>query len=172
MKILMFTEGTIIMPNFSPETTRDERVRQSLNQAPFIHDFKSYVPNGNPTIKILAWKQQGAKIFYLTSRTTPSEIEDIRNVLNKYNFPDCQNLYYRQEGEAYKDVAQKLLPDVLIEDDCESIGGEVEMTFPHIKAELQHKIKPIIVKEFGGIDHLPDNLSLVLPKDFLASSRF
>lgn len=47
-----------------------------------------------------------------------------------------------------------MIPDILIEDDCESIGGEKEMVYPHIKDELKSKIKSIVVKEFEGIDHL------------------
>ena len=51
------------------------------------------------------------------------------------------------------------MPDVLVEDDCESIGGEVEMTYPHIRPELKPRIKSVVVREFGGIDHLPDDIS-------------
>lgn len=61
-------------------------------------------------------------------------------------------------GEHYKDVAERVRPDVLVEDDCERIGGEVQMTYPHIRAELKARIVSIVVKEFGGIDHLPDNV--------------
>ena len=50
------------------------------------------------------------------------------------------------------------MPDILIEDDCESIGGKVEMTYTHIKPEVKRSIKSIPVKEFGGIDHLSDDL--------------
>jgi len=48
--------------------------------------------------------------------------------------------------------------DVAVEDDCESIGGETEMTYPGIRPELKSKVKSVVVKESGGIDHLPDNL--------------
>jgi len=51
------------------------------------------------------------------------------------------------------------MPDIIIEDDCESIGGKYEMTYTHIKPELKKRIKSIVVEEFGGIDHLPDNIS-------------
>ncbi len=62
------------------------------------------------------------------------------------------------EGEEFKDIAERLMPDTIIEDDCESIGGEDQMTYTHIKPELRKRIKLITVKEFGGIDHLPDNI--------------
>jgi len=54
------------------------------------------------------------------------------------------------------------MPDILIEDDCESIGGESEMTYPHIREDLKQKIKSIVVKEFQGIDHLPDSLTALI----------
>lgn len=50
------------------------------------------------------------------------------------------------------------MPDVLIEDDCESIGGEPQMTYPHVKKNKKKLIKSIVVKEFSGIDNLPDSL--------------
>jgi len=78
--------------------------------------------------------------------------------LRKHGFPDGR-IFFRHSGERYNGVAESVLPDILIEDDCESIGGRKEMTYPHIKPELKARIKPIVVKEFGGIDHLPDDIS-------------
>ena len=132
MKIMVFTEGTTLRYNLK-------------------------IPSGNAPAKLHKWKGQGAEIMYLTSRTKPDELDIVRHLLEQYDFP-IGELFYRHEREAYKDVAERVLPDMLIEDDCESIGGEVEMTWPHIKPELKTRIKSIVVKEDGGIDHLPDNL--------------
>jgi uncharacterized protein YnzC (UPF0291/DUF896 family) len=162
MKILVFTEGTVLMYPSAERLTREERVEQSKTRDKSVYDFKNHVPNGNAVEKIKFWKDQGADIYYLTSRRTFDEVNDIKNVLYKYNFPDNDNLLFRKEGEEYKDVAEKLIPDVLVEDDCESIGGEVEMTYPYVREDIKNKIKPIIVKEFGGIDHLPDNINQLL----------
>jgi hypothetical protein len=74
----------------------------------------------------------------------------------------ANQVFFPYSDEQYHDVAERVLPDVLIEDDCESIGGEKEMTYPHIKPELKAKIKSIVVKEFGGIDHLPDDTSALM----------
>lgn len=123
------------------------------------YDSSSYIPVGHAAEKLLSWKKQGAEIYYLTSRRIKEEVETIRTILKKYNFPDSNNLYFRHQGEDYKDVAERLSPNIIVEDDCESIGGEVEMTYPHIRPDLKAKIKPIIVKEFEGINHLSDNLS-------------
>ena len=177
MKILVFTEGTIIMHGNAKGVSRDEAVRQSklagiqqeertlsydmksLKESDLgsPYDFTSYIPVGHAAEKLMHWRKQGAIILYLTSRRIKKEVEAIRTILKKYSYPDANNLYFRHQGEDYKDVAERLIPDVIVEDDCESIGGEIEMTYPHIRADLKAKIKPIIVKEFEGINHLPDN---------------
>ena len=119
--------------------------------------FNKYEPTGNAVAKLTGWVKQGAQICYLTSHQDPKMIPIDQRVLDKYGFPKGE-IYWRQNGEAYKDVAERVRPDVLIEDDCESIGGEVEMTYPHIREDLKPKIKSIVVKEFQGIDHLPEKL--------------
>jgi len=147
--------------------SREERVKQSQNiiaqfkvRPGSVRDFKNYIPVGNAVEKLNSWKQQGAEIIYLTSRKIKSEIETIKKILSKNNFPDFKNLYFRKQGEKYKNVAEKLLPDVFVEDDCESIGGEKEMVYPHIKKELKSKIKSVVIKEFEGIDNLPIDITL------------
>ncbi len=78
-------------------------------------------------------------------------------VLRKSEIPDGP-VYFRQEGECYADIAERVLPDILVEDDCESIGGEPKMTYPHIRPELKEKMKSVVVKEFSGINLLPDDI--------------
>ncbi len=141
MRIMIFTEGTIIM-------------HANANAA---KDYPSYVPIGDAAQKIKAWKGQGAEILYLTSRTQASEVKIIRDLLGKYGFTDGQ-LLFRKKGEAYRDAAERIVPEILIEDDCESIGGKDEMTITHVRPEIKKKIKSIVVKEFGGIDELPDEI--------------
>ncbi len=70
-------------------------------------------------------------------------------------FPE-RRLFHRLKGEECPVVAERVKPDILIEDDCESIGGEREMA--SYKLDRKAKIRAIIVKEFGGIDHLPDEM--------------
>jgi hypothetical protein len=158
MKILIFTEGTIIMHKTAIGHSRDEIVKQVENEEESVHDYQSYVPVGNAVKKLQNWKNDGAEILYLTSRKKSEEVKQIQNILKKFNFPDGQ-LLFRQKNEEYKDVAEKIIPDVLIEDDCESIGGIDEMTITHVKPEIKKKITSIPIKEFGGIDHLPDKIS-------------
>lgn len=144
MKILIFTEGTALKP--------------ASIESHNAHLFRQYIPNGNVVWKLQSWKKQGAEIYYLTSREIPEEIDDIRYVLEKYDFPQFQNILFRTNGQEYKDVVESLIPDIFIEDDCASIGGEAEMTYPHIKSEIQALIHSIIVKEFASIDYLPDDV--------------
>jgi hypothetical protein len=172
MKILVFTEGTILTHKRWIGIPREEVVKQvkkwsSLSKeeleklqktgcAPSPGYFAALVPIGNCVRKIETWKNQGATIVYLTSRRKPEEVNAIKKILDKYKFPEGE-LLFRKEGEDYKDVAEKVMPDIIIEDDCESIGGEEEMTYPGIRPELKPRMKSIVVKEFSGIDHLPDN---------------
>lgn len=165
MKILIFTEGTALTFKSGKGLSREEQVKQSIlegmqrEKVPVkegsVHDYANYIPIGNVVEKLTNWKNQGVTIYYLTSRRIKKEIDNIKNVLQEYNFPDSQNLLFRQQEENYANVAEKLKPDILIEDDCESIGGEKEMTYTNIKKDLKPKIKHISVKEFRGIDHLP-----------------
>lgn len=158
MKILIFTEGTILMHKNAVGHARSTIVRQVMEQESSVKNYAEYVPVGNAVDKIQKWQEQSGEIVYLTSRRTDKEINDIRVVLKKYNFP-AGVLEFRQEGEEYKNVAERVMPDILIEDDCESIGGEKEMTYPHIAQRVKEKIKSVVVKEFEGIDHLPDDFS-------------
>ena len=161
MKIMVFLHGTAIMHRNALGRTREQRVRQVLDGDESLYDFASYIPVGDVVRKLQTWEGQGAEIIYLSSHKNVEDVEKDKVVLRNYAFPEGQ-VFIRQGGESYSDVAESVLPNILIEDDCESIGGEKEMTYPHIKPELKAKIKPIVVKEFGGIDHLPDDISTLV----------
>lgn len=156
MKIMVFTEGTIFTHSDWLGLPREEIVQRIRDgERP---DYAGTLPMGEAAKKIRIWSDAGAEILYLTSRRAPDDIEEAREVLQRYDFPPGQ-LFFRLEGEEYKDAAERAMPDILIEDDCESIGGEVEMTYPHIRPEIKTRIISIVVREFGGIDHLPEALS-------------
>ena len=36
------------------------------------------------------------------------------------------------------------------------------MTITHVRPEIKKRIKSIPIREFGGIDHLPDKISALL----------
>ena len=161
MRILIFTEGTILMHKSAIGHSREEIVNQVENEQESVHDYRSYVPVGNAVKKLHNWKDDNAEILYLTSRRKPEEIEQINNILKQHNFPDGK-LLFRRKDEEYKDVVGRVFPNVLIEDNCESIGGIDEMVITHVKPEIKKKIISIPIKEFGGIDHLPDKISTLM----------
>ena len=158
MKIMVFLHGTAIMHKSALGRTRQERVQQVMDKEISIYDFASYVPVGNAVTKLQTWEKQGAEIIYLSSHTKVKDVEKDKFVLMRHGFPIGQ-VFSRQKDEKYQDVVEQILPDVLVEDDCESIGGEKAMTYPHLRPEVKAKIKSVIVKEFGGLDHLPDEIS-------------
>lgn len=172
MKILIFLHGTAIAHKTAEGKTREEILKQAINKDPSIYDYASHIPVGNVVTKLKNWQAQGAEILYLSALTEDEKArgdeivgkDDTKadqEVLNRYGFPKGE-IYHRKKGESYAQIAEKIVPDVLIEDDCESIGGEKEMTITFVRPQIKQKIKSIVVKEFSGIDHLPDNLKDLL----------
>jgi hypothetical protein len=157
MKILIFTEGTIIMHQSAAGLTRDEIIKQVQNHQEGIHDYASFIPIGNSVRKLNNWAKEGAEIIYLTSRKKPGEVRNIQRVLSTHGFPEGR-LMFRQGKQAYQDIAEAVLPNVLVEDDCESIGGAAQMTITNVDAAIKRRIKSVVVREFGGIDRLPDKI--------------
>lgn len=107
--------------------------------------------------KLHKWKKQGAEICYLSAltesgraradeRVSKEDIEADEIALKKHGFPDGK-IYHRKSGEEYRNMIERVnpLPDVIIEDDCESIGKE-EMTYPSLKPELKKRIKHVVAK--------------------------
>jgi hypothetical protein len=161
LKILVFTEGTVIMHASGKGHTREEIFAQVIKKDKAVFSWASYVPIGNAIAKLTTWNNQGAGIIYLTSREKTAEVQSIQKVLRKHGFP-VGRLLFRNRNQEYKDIAEEVAPNILVEDDCESIGGVDKMTITHVRPEIRTKIKSIPVKEFGGIDHLPDNIAELL----------
>jgi hypothetical protein len=155
---MVFLHGTAIMHRSGIGRTRQERVKQSLQGESSVREFAEYVPVGGAVEKLHRWQRQGAEIVYLSSHRSPENVENDRAVLRKHGFPPGE-VYFRSDGEEYSDVVERVAPDILIEDDCESIGGEAQTIYPYMRPETRSILKSIIVPEFGGIDHLPDELS-------------
>ena len=157
MRLLVFLHGTTLMHPGALGRSREERVAQVRDGAdPSVRDYGAYVPVGDAAAKLRRWRQQGAQIDYLSSSRDPDDVAADEQVLRTYGFPPGRVLA-RQPGQRYGDLAARELPDVLVEDDCESIGAD-QMTYPQLPPELRDRIKSIVVPEFGGIDHLPDSV--------------
>ena len=172
MKILVFLQGTLIMHKNAVGKTREKIIEQVKAQGESVRDFASYAPIGNAVEKLDKWVRQGAEIIYLSALTEDKKargdevigkegLSTDKEILDRHSFPKGK-IYHRQKGESYAQIAEKIMPDILIEDDCESIGGEKEMTITFIKPEIQQRIRSVVIKEFGGIDHLPDDLGKLL----------
>jgi len=140
MKIMIFAEGTIIKP-------------RSLFS---LYNHRTYIPIGNAVPLIGTWNQQDAEIVYCTSRKG-KQAEEIARLLMQYGFTGSK-LYFRERRQKYKDIIESVRPDILIEDDCRSIGGSRQMCITHVAPQIKNSIKSIVVKEFKGIDHLSSSV--------------
>lgn len=136
--IMIFTEGTILKP------------KSFLGS----FDHKSYIPIGDCAAKIDRWQSQGAEIVYCTSRRG-RQAEQIARLLKRYGFGGTK-LYYRERGQKYKDLVEQIKPQVLIEDDCKSIGGKWQMCITDVTPLLKGQIISVVVPEFKGIDALAE----------------
>lgn len=136
MKILVFTEGTAT-----------KHPSQEL-----FSDVPSFVPTEGAVEKLAKWWEQGAEICYLTSERWDENPQAVQDTLRRFNFPPGE-LHYRHQDEEYVDVVRRVRPDALIEDDCQSIGRQ-EVITPKLKPDWG--IKGVVVPEFGGLAHLPD----------------
>ncbi|MFX1371520.1 MAG: hypothetical protein ACFFCE_06630 [Promethearchaeota archaeon] len=151
MRILLFLHGTCIMHRNALGLSRIQIVQQVIEDNDHsISDFASYIPIGKVIKKLTSWKNQGAEISYLSSHLTLENVKRDEIVLKKCNFPKG-TIFYRQKEEDWNVQIEKAKPDIIIEDDCESIGGKHQMTFPNLKPELQSKIISIVIKEFGEL---------------------
>lgn len=139
-KVMIFVEGTILKP------------KSWLS----LYNHKSYIPIGNAVSITKKWQKQGADIIYCTS-CKGNKAEDIATLLIKYGFIGSK-LYYRDKGQKYSRLVEEIKPNILIEDDCRSIGGSWQMCITYVQPEIKNIIKSVVVKEFKGIDHLPHEL--------------
>jgi hypothetical protein len=144
MKILVFTEGTCLKPS-DPDKPKQ---------------YASYCGTTSAAKKVRAWNDAGVEIHYLTSRIDKTEIAAIRDVLKRSGFVDGP-LHARADGESYVKVVERLDPDILVEDDCKSIGVDQIIG---IQLNPAIGILSVVVPEFGGLEHLPDNPYELLEK--------
>jgi hypothetical protein len=160
MRLLVFLHGTVLMHAGAADVTRAERVAQVRANDPAVREYAAYVPVGDAVAKLRHWQAAGAVVDYLSSHRNPDHVALDALVLRTHDFPaGC--MLARLPGETYGEVAGREAPDVLIEDDCESIGAD-QVTYPQIAPSVRARIKSIIVPEFSGIDHLPDDPQALL----------
>jgi hypothetical protein len=154
VRILVFLHGTAIMHRTAVGRARAERVRQSRQRDRSVLDFASYVPTEAAVEKVRAWHGHGAEIAYLSSHQDAADVELDRAVLTAHGFP-AGTVLARGPGESYADVARRAGADVVVEDDCESIGGHSRTIAAGLAAAPGRAVTSVIVPEFGGLAHLP-----------------
>ena len=122
MKVGVFLHGTAIMHAAAAGAERDELVRQVLRRDPSVRDFASYVPTPGTAHKLAAWQRHGAIIVCLSSHRHRDDIRADESVISRYGFP-ADSVHGREQGEDYGSLVERLGLAVLVEDDCQSIGG-------------------------------------------------
>lgn len=136
MKIMIFIEGTTFYT-------------QPLL---FLFTKYGYKPIGNTVKTINAWYDKGHEI-YLCSYVRKTRYDFIKSVVDFYGMRYTEILC-REKGEKYNEIVEQLKPDILIEDDCKSIGGLKKRCIADVKEEIKTGIQSIIVPEFIGIDSI------------------
>lgn len=139
-KIMIFLEGTIFY----------------TKPILFLFTVKGYVPIGKCVNIINSWNEQGAEIIFCTY-AKKNKVNFIKRILKEYGL-NYHRLCYRDKKEQYKDIVEQIKPDILIEDDCKSIGGASQMCITNVNPDLKKSIKSIVIKEYTGIDMLSRNL--------------
>lgn len=137
-KIMIFVEGTILKPK-----NNNFFSRICMNR---------YIPINGAIDAIKKWQEEGFEIIYLTSQTGRKAMRMAQH-LDELGFVGSM-VGYRQRRQNYATLIKEEMPDILIEDDCKSIGGEEKMCFNELNNDLKEKIKHIKVDEFKGIDDI------------------
>jgi len=162
MRILVFLHGTSIMhaAGLGLGLGREERVRQSRERETSVLDFASldfasYVPTDRAVEKLNSWARHGAQIEYLSSHRTREDVAIDEQVLASHGFP-IGPVHWRADAESYEEIVRRVGPDLVVEDDCESIGGAGQTVASKLGGE-QGAVPCCIVPEFGGLGHLPND---------------
>ena len=79
-----------------------------------------------------------------------------RAVLSAHGFP-AGTVFCRGPGESYAEAARRAAADIVVEDDCESIGGRSQTIAAGLAAAPGRAVTSVIVPEFGGLAQLPDD---------------
>ena len=142
--------------------TREDTVRRSRERATKGGPLGELIPIGQSAVKVSSWRNHGAEICYVTASKKAENVRRSEEALRRWSFPEGK-LLSRKTGESYRDLAVGIKPDVIVEDDCESIGGAKEMIYPNLPESMKQSIVSVVAREFEGIDHLPDDPERLVP---------
>lgn len=118
----------------------------------FLFTKYGYKPIGHAVEIVNALYDKGYNI-YLCSYVRQRRYPFIQSVVDFYGMKYTEVLC-RGRNEQYRDIVERIRPDILIEDDCRSIGGQAQWCITHVSDELKAQIQSIIVPEFKGIDEI------------------
>ena len=135
-KIMIFVEGTILKPKYNNILSRIS--------------MTTYIPINNAIETLKKWQEEGYEVIYLTSLKGRRAMKMAQH-LDELGFTGSM-VGYRQKNQDYATLIKEELPDILIEDNCLSVGGEQNMCYNLLSDEPKKEIKHIVVEEFKGID--------------------
>lgn len=115
-------------------------------------EFEAFALLGNAVEIVNTWQNEGHDI-YLCSYVRKGRYDIIKSIIDFYGMK-YTDILCRSKGEQYREIVEQLKSDILIEDDCKSIGGHKESCITNVKKELKSKIQSVIVPEFKGIDDI------------------
>ena len=136
MKIMIFIEGT------------------TFYTKPFLFLFTKhgYKPIRNAVKLVNALYDKGNEI-YPCSYVHKSRYDFIKSIVDFYGMRYTEILC-RDKRESYSEIVERIKPNILIEDDCKSIGGLKNCCITYVKKEIKREIQSIIVPEFARIDNV------------------
>lgn len=134
MRIMVFIEGTTFKTKFPM----------------FLFTKYGYKPIGNAVGIVNTWRNEGHDIC-LCSYVRKRRYNFVKRIIDFHGMKYTEILC-REKGEQYREIVERIKPDILIEDDCKSIGGQKEWCITNVREEIKVGIYSIIVPEFNGID--------------------
>lgn len=118
----------------------------------FLFTKYGYKPIGDAVKMVNTWYDSGYEI-YLCSYVRKRRYDFIKSIIDFYGMKYTEILC-RKKRETYSEIVETLRPDILIEDDCRSIGGQKEWCITNVNVDVKSHIHSIIVPEFKGIDSI------------------
>jgi hypothetical protein len=161
MKVGVFLHGTAIMHAAAAGVPRPQRVEQVRRGEPSVSDFASYIATPGTADKLMAWRRRGVVIVYLSSHRRAEDLRADESVIRRAGLPHGP-VHARGDGEDYGAVAARLGLDVLVEDDCESIGGIGQTCAAQLDPDDRRRVQCVLLPEFGGLGDLPDDPHMLL----------
>lgn len=154
----------VVTPGVQPQPPRSSGANASSRCAaatPASPTSPPNIPTPGTAEKLAAWARHGATIVYLSSHRHPDGIRADESVIRRYGFP-AGPVHGRGQGEDYGPLAEQLGLDVLVEDDCESIGGTAQTCAGQLSPTGRQSIRCIVLPEFSGLAALPDDPAKLL----------